>query len=298
MKLEKITKPISVWSMGRLNLTLSQIAEKKPQTKTPCQIGKYHELISSCVCLVSRGSTAKAEVVQKSKTVISIAEYLKRIIQSAKLIIIIATISASVAHAKDFGTRGHTYKIAEQAFLEMIDHRLQKVDMEKEQAKMTTITKDRVENPNPVYGIKPATKHRIFSYDPTYTLDQDAVLPCGKILHKAGTTVNPLEHMDLNRRMFFIDARYQNQIKWLKTQLANPVTIAKQIEPVEDRIILIGGSPFKLKEEIGEQHKNKVYFDQHGELTTRFNIKASPAVVMQDGLKLKIEEVKLRKNKR
>lgn len=246
-----------------------------------------------------RGSTAKVGVMQKSKILTTMAKYLNRIIRNIKLVIIaFVTISNINAYAKDFGTRGHAYKIAEQSFLEMIDQRLQKVDMEKEQAKMTTITKDRVENPNPVYGIKPATKHRIFSYDPTYTLDQDAVLPCGKILHKAGTTVNPLEHMDLNRRMFFIDARYQNQIKWLKTQLANPVTIAKQIEPVEDRIILIGGSPFKLKEEIGEQHKNKVYFDQHGELTTRFNIKASPAVVMQDGLKLKIEEVKLRKNKR
>jgi hypothetical protein len=36
-----------------------------------------------------------------------------------------------------------------------------------------------------------------------------------------------------------------------------------------------------------------VYFDQAGELTTKFGIKASPAVVVQDGLMLKIEELSL-----
>lgn len=194
-------------------------------------------------------------------------------------------------YAKDFGTRGHTYKITEQAFLEMIDQRLQKVDMKKEQAKMTAIAKDRVENPPAVKNIKPATKGRVFYYDPTYTLDKDAVLPCGKILHKAGITVNPLQHMDLNRRIFFVDSREKTQVAWLKEQLTNP--LADQSEPVEDRIILIGGSPFKLKEELGKAHENKVYFDQGGGLTTRFGITASPAFVVQDGLKLRIEEVLL-----
>jgi len=36
-----------------------------------------------------------------------------------------------------------------------------------------------------------------------------------------------------------------------------------------------------------------VYFDQNGELTTRFGITGSPAVVVQDGLRLKIDEIKL-----
>jgi conjugal transfer pilus assembly protein TraW len=240
----------------------------------------------------SKGSAARAEVIQKSKTLITIAKYLKRIMQSAKLIIIIATISASVVQAKDFGTRGHTYQIVEQGFLEMIDQRLQKVDMEKEREKMTAIAKDRVENPPAVKNIKPATKGRAFYYDPTYTLDKDAILPCGKILHKAGTTVNPLQHMDLNRRMFFVDSREKIQVAWLKEQLTNP--LPDQSEPVEDRIILIGGSPFKLKEELGGNHENKVYFDQGGELTTRFGIKASPAVVVQDGLQLRIDEIAIK----
>ena len=62
---------------------------------------------------------------------------------------------------------------------------------------------------------------------------------------------------------------------------------------IEDRVILVGGSVSKLKEELGETHADKVYFDQSGELTNRFGIKASPAIVMQEGLQLKIEEVEV-----
>ena len=195
------------------------------------------------------------------------------------------------AYAKDFGMQGHSFKIAEQSFLSMIDERLQKVDMQKEQAKMTAIAKDRVENPKAVEQVKPAAVAREFYYDPTYTLDQDAVLPCGKILHKAGTKVNPFEYMSLNRRLFFIDAREVAQMKWLKLQLANP--LPEQQEPVQDRIIFVGGSPLKLKEELGSEHSDKVYFDQGGMITSKLGIVASPAIAMQDGLLVKINEVKL-----
>ena len=220
-------------------------------------------------------------------------------IKNNRLIILCAVILVTLhAFAKDFGTKGHTYQIIEQPFLRMIDERLQKVDMKKEQEKMTAIVKDRVANPRVVEGLLPATKSRVFYFDPTYTLEEDVVLPCGKILHKAGTKVNSLEHMDLNRRLFFIDSRETAQIKWLKEQLATTKAeisnnLADQKEPIEDRIILVAGSVFKLKEELGKEHENKVYFDQNGELTLKFGIKASPTVVVQDGLQLKIEELKL-----
>ena len=59
-------------------------------------------------------------------------------------------------------------------------------------------------------------------------------------------------------------------------------------------MILVAGSVFKLQELLGEEHADKVYFDQAGEITTKFVIMASPAVVEQEGLKLKIEEVRLK----
>ena len=198
---------------------------------------------------------------------------------------------AEITMANDLGKLGNTFKIEEEAFTQMMKGKLAEIDMEAEREKMQKIAIDRVENPVPVIGITGAGKNRTFYFDPTYTLDDDAVLPCGKVLHKAGTRVNPLEHMDLNRRLFFIDSREATQVEWLQEQLNNP--LPEQKEPVEDRIILVGGSVFKLKEILGQKHEDKVYFDQSGELTTRFGIKHSPAIASQEGLKIRIDEINL-----
>ena len=144
-------------------------------------------------------------------------------------------------------------------------------------------------------GISGAKTDRTFYFDPTYTLDADAVLPCGKVLHKAGTRVNPLEHMDLNRRIFFVDSRDEAQVEWLREQLNNP--LPEQKEPVEDRVILVAGSVFKARDELATAHKHKVFFDQHGELTTKFAIKHTPAIAQQEGLQIRIDEVNLNNQK-
>ncbi len=198
---------------------------------------------------------------------------------------------AEITMANDLGKLGNTFKIEEEAFTLMMKRKLAEIDMEAEREKMQKIAIDRVENPTPVIGITGAGENRTFYFDPTYTLDEDAVLPCGKILHKAGTIVNPLEHMDLNRRLFFVDSRNASQVEWLQEQLNNP--LPEQKEPVEDRIILVGGSVFKLQEKLGQKHEDKVYFDQSGELTTRFGIKHSPAIAVQEELKIRIDEINL-----
>ena len=121
--------------------------------------------------------------------------------------------------AKDFGVKGHVFSIDEQPFLQMISERLEKVDMEKEKKKMQAITKDRVENPRAVEGISNADEDKSFYLDPTYVVEKDIILPCGKLLHKAGTKINPLDHMDFDRRLFVIDAREEPQVDWLKIKL-------------------------------------------------------------------------------
>lgn len=201
--------------------------------------------------------------------------------------------AASIASATDFGVMGQTFNIEEESFVVMMKKRLDRVDMEVEKQKIQAKAKEQVENPLPVSGISNATEDKVFYFDPTYTLDKDMVLPCGKIIHKAGTKVNPLEHIDLNRRLFFIDSREEAQIVWLKEQLNNQLLIKEQTEQVEDRIILIGGSVFKLKELLGKEHEDKVYFDQAGELTKKFNITHIPAVLTQEGKYLKIVETSI-----
>ena len=169
----------------------------------------------------------------------------------------------------------------------MLQRKLGALDLKKEEERMRKAAEERVKNPAPVSGIVPAKETREFWHDPTYILTEDAVLPCGRVLYKAGTRVNPLDYMDLDRRLFFIDGREEKQVEWLKSRLLQDSSSGEN--QIEDRIILVGGSPVELQDKLGFE----VYFDQAGELTTRFGIKGSPALAEQDGKSLKIVEVAL-----
>jgi conjugal transfer pilus assembly protein TraW len=210
------------------------------------------------------------------------------------LIAIIAMLVTSVpkAFAVDFGKIGKTFEIQEEGFVAMMKRKLAKVDMEKERKKMEKIARDRIENPTPVSGITKAKADRTFYFDPTYTLDKDMVLPCGRIIQKAGAKANPLEREDLNRRIFFIDARDEMQMQWLEEQLEHPL-FAQEIK-MEDLVILVGGSVFKVQDNLTSEHKDKVYFDQYGELTNKLVIKHTPAIAKQEGFKIRIDEINLK----
>lgn len=190
------------------------------------------------------------------------------------------------AQAFDFGKVGTSFEVKEEGFVAMMMRKLKAVDFEAEKEKMTKIAKERVESPSPIIGINPATESREFWHDPSFILPKDVSLPCGKVLYVAGTTVNPLDHMDLERRLFFIDGREEGQIEWLKEQLQEG-----KDGNLEKQVILIAGSVFRLQEELGKE----VYFDQSGEITSKWGIKASPAIAEQDGKMIRIREVELKK---
>jgi len=187
--------------------------------------------------------------------------------------------------AKDFGNRGGNYPVAEESILLMFQKKLGALDLKKEEERMRKAAEERVKNPAPVSGIVPAKETREFWHDPTYILTEDAVLPCGRVLYRSGTAVNPLDYMNLDRRLFFIDGREEKQVEWLKGQLL--LGSSSFDKKIEDRVILVGGSPPEIQDKLGFE----VYFDQGGELTTRFGIRGSPAVAAQAGKNLKIVEV-------
>ena len=201
------------------------------------------------------------------------------------LLIVTNTVSAV-----DFGVKGNTHKIEEQPFLEMMQERLSKVDIAAKQEEMQNIAKERAKEPKPVENIEFATEDRVYFFDPSYVLEKDVFLPNGDLYYKKGTKVNPLKEMQnlqmsLDRRMIFIDSREEAQVEWLKDKLKYYVE-NKEEGLVENRIILVGGKPFELMEDIGVD----IYFDQGGVITNRLGIKASPAIAKQDGDLLKIKE--------
>jgi conjugal transfer pilus assembly protein TraW len=201
------------------------------------------------------------------------------------VIVLYISTSSNIVFAKDFGNRGANYPVAEESILLMFQKKFAELDLKKEEERMRSIAEERVRNPIPVSGIIPAKETREFWHDPTYILTEDAVLPCGRVLYKAGTRVNPLDYMNLDRRLFFIDGREEKQVEWLKGQLL--LGSSSFDKKIEDRVILVGGSPPEIQDKLGFE----VYFDQGGELTTRFGIRGSPAVAEQAGKNLKIVEV-------
>ncbi len=180
-------------------------------------------------------------------------------------------INISEANAKDFGIQGHVFTIIEEDFLEVINARLQKVDWDEFNKNTQNKTKEYIERPTAVAGITRAKESKEFFYDPTYVLTQDIIDHNNQLLHRAGTTVNPLEFTPLKEDLLFIDGDDELQVKFaLKGQA---------------KIILVKGSPLKLQ----RKEKIWIYFDQGGILTSKLGIRQVPALVTQEGLQLKIK---------
>jgi conjugal transfer pilus assembly protein TraW len=217
--------------------------------------------------------------------------------------------------AKDFGKQGTTFEIKEEGFVSMMQRRLSSINLAEHEKMMEDIASKKVEEPTAVEGITRAEKTISHSFDPSYVLDADVFLPCGKLLYAAGTTVNPLDHMAWSGRIVFIDARDKAQVVWvkenyLKSKLASNESVSNEEESsqklasqhekdsekivkIKDgddtKIILVGGRPLELEKETN----SLIYFDQFGELTKKFNIAHVPATVEQDGKYLKVIEVNI-----
>lgn len=186
--------------------------------------------------------------------------------------------------AKEFGVMGHSYSVKEQSFLLMIKNRLAEIDIELEQKKMRETAIKYIKSPKRVNHINKATENKIFYWDPSYMIIEDILLPSGEVLHKKGKIINPLDYMDFDRIMLFIDGEDQSQIAWLKDRLA-------ENHKLQNRIILIAGRPLELQEELQVLNgAGTVYFDQLGALTSKMGILFVPAEARVEEKLIRIEQ--------
>jgi len=189
----------------------------------------------------------------------------------------IGVFSLGDVQAKDFGSLGHSYEIGEQDLIEYIKNKLQRVDLNALQEETKERVRSSVERPKAVPDITNAEEDKSWYYDPTYILKEDLKDHEGRIIHKKGYTVNPLEKMGLSSDLIFIDGDEELQVQYaLKESLKKRV-----------KVILIKGAPLELQ----KKHKIWIYFDQFGFLTTKLGIRHVPAIVSQEGLRLKIQEI-------
>lgn len=203
------------------------------------------------------------------------------------LLIIALTINlASPAGAKDFAIHGHSFEILEPDLLKQIEYKLKALNedgtLAEHEMRLMQKAKKSILRPQGSKGITKAIEDRIFSYDPSFVIPYDLKDHKGKVFHKAGTRINPLQYKSLSSTLAFIDGDDLNQVAWAEGIQAKQTS----------KVILTSGAPFQLM----EKWRVPVYFDQGGTLTKKLGIKHVPALVIQEGLRLKISEIALKED--
>ena len=201
------------------------------------------------------------------------------------LALLLLLFSSKAVVAKDYGIHGTTYQISEKDFLKDIQEKLQAAQKDGKLAKFQNDLKTQmvtsVNSPKGVDGITKAATNREWFFDPSISKPTDLADQTGKVFYRAGTKVNPLDYISMTQVLIFIDGTDEAQVKWALKQ-------HKQLKS-KAKIILIRGRIIDLM----RTRKVRLYFDQGGNLTNKFSIKAVPAVVEQEGKMLKVREVAL-----
>ena len=188
---------------------------------------------------------------------------------------------SSVLLARDLGVVGPVYPIAEQDMLQTIEQRLTALEASGELTRLKDDAKARyqayVERPEGVQ-LPRATKNRTYHVDPSITVPYDIKDHEGRIIHPAGTTVNPLNYITLSKQLLFFDGDDPVQVEWARSMIDG--------DPLHIKPILTNGPILALMKE----WQVRLYFDQKGILIQRFRIQKLPATVDQDGQQLKVVE--------
>ena len=194
---------------------------------------------------------------------------------------------ATGSRAEDLGTVGETYAIAEPHLLSYIEQTLREKEKSGELANLEEQAKSRVvesiRNPKPLAGIRPTQTARTFYSDPSIKVEQNITDDKGNIIVPAGTTKNPLEVVSLSKHLLFFDGRDPQQVRDARALIDH---YGGKVKP-----ILIAGSYLDLM----KAWQLSVYFDQQGVLTGKFGITQVPALVSQEGMRLRIDEFKVQR---
>ena len=195
----------------------------------------------------------------------------------------VALLVPTVAAAQDLGVIGPVYAIAEPNLMEVILARLREADTSGALAKLQqdarSGAKREVEHPAAVTRVTKTTQPRSFYYDPTIVVPYPITDAEGRVIVSPGTQVNPLDTVSLSKHLFFFDARDAGQIKRARQLLDRYHGRVK--------LILTGGSYLDL----AHKWRLPIYYDQQGTLTEKLRIGHVPALVSQEGKRLRIDEI-------
>ena len=180
--------------------------------------------------------------------------------------------------AADLGVHGKVWPITEANLLDRIAAELGKAEADGRLAAFNGHVRGQVDaaftSPSAL-SLYRAVRATSRLFDPSITVQRDIRDHKGTLIAARGTRVNPLEHLPMTTTLIFVDGRDQAQLAFAFDH------------PEPTKIILTGGNPKALM----EAHDRRMFFDQKGVLTAKFQIKALPSVITQEGNQLRIDEV-------
>lgn len=188
-------------------------------------------------------------------------------------------VCVSSAQAKELGTFGMTYWIAERDALAEIEERAKQVDWHK------VLDKRKVENfqgPPDRVRLPRAKRNRSFPVDMTYTTEIDVPDGKGGILYPKGYTFNPLDYVTYPKTLVVIDGTDPEQVKWFAT--------SEYDKRIDVTLLLTGGSFGAVSKRI-----SRPLFYADRKIVERLKLQAVPSVVRQKGRIMEVTEVKLTK---
>jgi len=187
------------------------------------------------------------------------------------------------ASAQDLGVIGPVYPIAEPSLLEVILSKLRHAQtsdvLGQLQRDAQAKVRRNIEQPEAISNVRKTGTPRTHYYDPSLTVPYAVTDADGRIIVAPGTTVNPLDTVSLSKHLLFFDARDAEQVKRARALLNQHQGKVK--------LILTGGSYLDLM----KRWKLPVFFDQQGLITTKLRIQQVPALVTQEGKRLRIDEI-------
>lgn len=196
------------------------------------------------------------------------------IIRTGLAAIALLVCSLSV-QAKDIGTFGMTYRIAERDALAEIEERARQVDWHK------VLDKRKVENfQGPTERVRlPRTKrNRSFPVDMTYTTEIDVPDGKGGILYPKGYTFNPLDYVTYPKTLVVIDGTDPEQVKWFAA--------SEYDKRLDVTLLLTEGSFGTVSKRI-----SRPLFYADRKIVERLKLKAVPSVIRQKGRVMEVLEI-------
>lgn len=197
------------------------------------------------------------------------------------LIALAVGLAASSAIAKDLGTHGPVWDVAEPSLLDVIKARLTQMDKSGELAAMKQEMQDKtrsyVNRPRPVRGLFKATEPRQFEVDMSITLERDLMDHQGRVFARKGTVINPLDYSRFNKRIVILDGDDPAQVDFALSE-------GNELDTL---LVLTNGAPLELMRD----HGRRFYFDQDAQIVTKFQIQRLPSVVQRDANTMIVTEV-------